>query len=456
MNCASASGSSSSSSSSSSTSIQMSNANNDIIDTIDTGYLNAKDAYELDQQLFSTGYTLEQLMELAGLAVAEAVYDVSPPVQVPLFPTASASVSVSNAKERVLIVCGPGNNGGDGLVAARHLVMFGYEVVVVYPKRSSREEHYSKLVKQCEDVGVVVLDSLPKEDENIDEDNGNGNGNGNSMMAYAVIVDAIFGFSFKGEAREPFGSIIRKMIEMQQGQQIPIIAVDVPSGWNVDEGDVANTGMVPDVLVSLTAPKLCSKEFKGRHYVGGRFLPPNIAEKYGIQMPPYPGVQQVMEITKRSQSQSNRNVSSNDNDNSNCNRNSISSQNVTKNDLDDEDDWAMQYASYCADKESEELQSHEKKSSIKGGQGKEEADKGKRGLGTDVKEDEDDWALQYQNYCIEKEAKIKEKEDAEQEAKKREREDSIDDDKDDDNWELQYQNYCIEKEEKLKEQDERK
>ncbi len=239
-------------------------SNNDVVDVVDadivsnsndtfeTGYLNAKDAYDLDQQLFSTGYTLEQLMELAGLAVAEAVYDVSPP------PT--TETSATNKKKKVLVVCGPGNNGGDGLVAARHLVMFGYEATVVYPKRSKREVHYDKLVKQCEDVGVEVLDDLPQVSSNSTDE-----------YAYDVIVDAIFGFSFKGEAREPFGSIIHKMIEMQQTKRIPIIAVDVPSGWNVDEGDVANTGMFPDVLVSLTAPKLCSKEFKGRHFVGGRY-----------------------------------------------------------------------------------------------------------------------------------------------------------------------------------------
>lgn len=228
--------------------------------TIETGYLNAKDAYDLDQELFSTGYTLEQLMELAGLAVAEAIYDISPPL--------SLVLSADPLKQKtVLVVCGPGNNGGDGLVAARHLIMFGYNVVVVYPKRSSREEHYEKLVKQCNDVGVQIYDSIPSEQHEDDE-----NIIINNMKKFDVIVDSIFGFSFKGEAREPFGSIIQKMIELQQTQKIPIVAVDVPSGWNVDEGDVANTGMVPDVLVSLTAPKLCSKEFKGRHFVGGKFF----------------------------------------------------------------------------------------------------------------------------------------------------------------------------------------
>jgi hypothetical protein len=60
---------------SSSSSIETTMSNNA---DIDTGYLNAKDAYDLDQHLFANGYTLEQLMELAGLAVAEAVYQAIP------------------------------------------------------------------------------------------------------------------------------------------------------------------------------------------------------------------------------------------------------------------------------------------------------------------------------------------------------------------------------------------
>ena len=80
---------------------------------IDTGYLNAKDAYALDQELMSTpGFSLEQLMELAGLSVAEAVYAIDPPLTLN-----------EDKKKKVLLVCGPGNNGGDGLVAARYLVM---------------------------------------------------------------------------------------------------------------------------------------------------------------------------------------------------------------------------------------------------------------------------------------------------------------------------------------------
>ena len=79
-------------------------------------------------------------MELAGLAVAQAVALAFPPSSHP----------------RVLVAAGPGNNGGDGLVAARHLSLFGYDVEVCYPVRSAREPHYARLLRQLEGFGVPV------------------------------------------------------------------------------------------------------------------------------------------------------------------------------------------------------------------------------------------------------------------------------------------------------------
>ena len=74
------------------------------------------------------------------------------------------------------------------------------------------------------------------------------------------------------------------MVELQKKQKSVLVSVDVPSGWDVDGGDLTGTNFHPDVLVSLTAPKLSAKKFRGRHFVGGRFLPPAIAEKYGIRV----------------------------------------------------------------------------------------------------------------------------------------------------------------------------
>lgn len=84
-------------------------------------YLSAAQAAALDETLMSpsVGYSLDQLMELAGLAVACAVADAYP------------------APRRVLLLCGPGNNGGDGLVAARHLTHFGYGALVLCRARAA-------------------------------------------------------------------------------------------------------------------------------------------------------------------------------------------------------------------------------------------------------------------------------------------------------------------------------
>ena len=247
-----------------------------------TGIINAEDALALDMELMSTpGFTLEQLMELAGLSVAEAVYHV-------LTPNENDKTTTKEASSSVLVVCGPGNNGGDGLVAARHLVHFGFNVTVLYPKLSTlKKPHYQNLVQQCLDMNIAVLEK--------DDDDGS-----IPWSEYSAMVDAIFGFSFRGTPREPFASILEKMSLTQQEHSVPLISVDVPSGWNVDGQDDGGDGddnlLQPNVLVSLTAPKPASQRFKGRHFVGGRFLPPNLAQKYNIRMPDYPGVQQVVEI----------------------------------------------------------------------------------------------------------------------------------------------------------------
>ena len=110
-----------------------------------------------------------------------------------------------------------------------------------------------------------------------------------------VIVDAVFGFSFAGEVREPFPAVIDAL----KRARVPVLAVDAPSSWNIEDGppgDGPGKGYEPDALVSLTAPKPLVRWFKGRHFVGGRFLGEEMASKYGLDVPPYQGVEQVVEV----------------------------------------------------------------------------------------------------------------------------------------------------------------
>ena len=224
--------------------------------------LGSKAAAALDGELMSSGaFSLDQLMELAGLSVSQALYILSPPSKSP----------------NVLVACGPGNNGGDGLVAARHLHHFGYKPSVFYPKQS-KNELYGRLRKQLEQLKVPFTDDFAS-----------------AMGKSDYVIDAIFGFSFSGEVREPFPGVIKALAE----SKVPVLAVDAPSSWNIEDGppsDGPGKGYNPDALISLSAPKPLVKWFKGRHFVGGRFLSKEIAEKYGFDIPPYKGSDQVVEV----------------------------------------------------------------------------------------------------------------------------------------------------------------
>ncbi|EGO51363.1 hypothetical protein NEUTE1DRAFT_88765 [Neurospora tetrasperma FGSC 2508] len=225
--------------------------------------LSAKAAAALDRELMSTGaFSIDQLMELAGLSVSQVVARVHPTKQ----------------GRRVLVAVGPGNNGGDGLVAARHLFHYGYQPAIYYPKRP-KNDLYQRLVKQCEDLEIPFVDDFFAALESTDH-----------------VVDAIFGFSFSGEVREPFPAVINAMAETK----VPVTSVDAPSSWDINEGPPKSgvgSNFHPNVLVSLTAPKPLVKYFKGRHFVGGRFVAPSIAKKYDFDVPKYEGIDQIVEIT---------------------------------------------------------------------------------------------------------------------------------------------------------------
>jgi NAD(P)H-hydrate epimerase len=152
---------------------------------------------------------------------------------------------------RILLACGPGNNGGDGLVCARHLVHYGYEPTVFYPKQG-KNPLYEKLTKQLRDLRVPITNDFLSAIKDTDH-----------------IVDAVFGFSFKGEVRDPFNDVIVAMKEAE----VPVLSVDAPSSWDIEHGPPDSgpgKGFHPEALISLTAPKPLVKLFKGRHFVGGR------------------------------------------------------------------------------------------------------------------------------------------------------------------------------------------
>lgn len=110
-----------------------------------------------------------------------------------------------------------------------------------------------------------------------------------------LVLDALFGFSFRGEPKPPFDALLAALC-CEPGTP-PVASIDIPSGWDVEAGDVGGGGIKPDLLVSLTAPKLGVKDFAGRHhFLGGRFVPPAIATRFSLRLPAFRGSQQCVRM----------------------------------------------------------------------------------------------------------------------------------------------------------------
>ncbi|HEX3173237.1 MAG TPA: NAD(P)H-hydrate dehydratase [Solirubrobacterales bacterium] len=156
-----------------------------------------------------------ELMENAGRAVGEAVAEVA-------------------LEGPVRVVCGKGNNAGDGLVAARHLAEMGYEVeaLLLWPAGELSGDAAANLERFAaaeagEDIAARLADS-------------------------GAVVDAIFGTGFAGEPRQP----ARSAIEAIGACGAPVVACDVASGVDASSGEVGGTAVEADVTVSFHAAKV--------------------------------------------------------------------------------------------------------------------------------------------------------------------------------------------------------
>lgn len=206
-------------------------------------------AQNIDKELMSTFcYSIDQLMEIAGLSVAKII---------------KREFVKDNKDLKILTICGPGNNGGDGLVASRYLKEFQCKNVDIFYPKTTNKELYQRLIKQCESY------KIPFKDQSVID----------HLNEYDIIVDSIFGFSFKGDIREPFKLIVEKLGKYND----KIISVDIPSGWDVEKGNIHNT-FSPSTLISLTLPKKCSENFSGKHFLAGRFVPQSLYQKFGIEI----------------------------------------------------------------------------------------------------------------------------------------------------------------------------
>ncbi|XP_041530725.1 yjeF N-terminal domain-containing protein 3 isoform X2 [Microtus oregoni] len=203
----------------------------------------------------------QQLVELCGHGSAVAVAKAFP------------LPSLSRKQRTVLVVCGPEQNGAVGLACARHLRVFDYQPSIFCPARSADALHCD-LTTQCEKMDIPFLSFLPAEVRLIDD-------------AYGLVVDAVLGPGVR--PAEAGGPCARALATLKR-LSIPLVSLDVPSGWDTEAGGDAKDEVQPDVLVSFAAPKSCASRFSGHHhFVVGRFVPDDVRRKFGLLLPKYTG-----------------------------------------------------------------------------------------------------------------------------------------------------------------------
>lgn len=175
------------------------------------------------------------LMERAGKAVAQRIKE-------------------HFKKGKVLIIAGPGNNGGDGMVAARYLKRAGFKVKVylVFEKEKLSPEARTQLERlRKARIPFLITRDLREEDLN-----------------GSIIVDALFGTGLK---REISGELAQ-LIDRINSSGAPVVAVDIPSGISSDDGSIMARAIRADLTVTFGLPKRGHLLFPGAEYTGRLYV----------------------------------------------------------------------------------------------------------------------------------------------------------------------------------------
>ena len=200
-------------------------------------YITPDEMRELERGALEYGLSVMALMENAGRSVAEFVLSRYGPV------------------EQVCVVCGGGNNGGDGFVAARYLSkVCGVKVILLTTPEKIRteeaRENWKALERTAAELHVAVETKTLLENSRI-------------IAEADVIVVAIFGTGVKGGVvKEPSATAI-SLVNEARGVKV---AVDLPSGIDPETGEASSPTVKADVTVALHLPKIGLKgreEFTG-------------------------------------------------------------------------------------------------------------------------------------------------------------------------------------------------
>jgi hydroxyethylthiazole kinase-like uncharacterized protein yjeF len=188
-----------------------------------------------DRRAQALGIPGERLMEQAGTAVAAAV-------------RALAVATDRWSRGPVLILCGPGNNGGDGLVAARVLARHGADVVAVLVATDGRPSTPDAIRnwERLTNVDRVTRIHAPvARDVAI---------LGQGIERASVVVDALLGTGVRGMLREPIRSAV-ELIGRAREAGIPIAAVDTPTAVDLSSGEASDPVVRADLTITFHRPK---------------------------------------------------------------------------------------------------------------------------------------------------------------------------------------------------------
>ncbi len=200
---------------------------------------------DLDKMVIkSLGIPAEVLMERAGLGVAETIINYYP----------------LEYYKKVLIICGPGNNGGDGFVCARYLWDKDYKVKVVLLSKKEKYKNEAALnLKILENLkfNIEELNSISQFKEILNKYSPN------------IIVDAIFGTGLKGEIEGFFKEIIEEINNYKKKENnVKIVAIDISSGVCANTGQILGTAVKADLTITFELPKIGHLFYPGKEYIG--------------------------------------------------------------------------------------------------------------------------------------------------------------------------------------------
>ena len=128
---------------------------------------------------------------------------------------------------KVCIFCGIGNNGGDGYVIARHLLNSGFEVTVVICGDSSKIKGDAKVNLDILQTMGQPIQRLNMQADDIDSQVGK------FSTGADILVDGLFGTGLTGQLRENYAKLIKSINTLN----LPVLAVDIPSGLDCDSGE---------------------------------------------------------------------------------------------------------------------------------------------------------------------------------------------------------------------------